>query len=357
LQPLVDTDGVFLREVFASQLGASRCLEEVLGDLEAQLAANLVGARALEKWFGTDALPRVERWADALLEVARNSVRENVLRAFSPQSAEDVLEDGTPLKLAMHVEDGCLVVDFAGSGAAPGSNLHAPRAVVIASVLYALRCVVGGALPLNEGVLDCVELRIPDGCVLAPTTPAAVCGGNVETSQRLVDLLLRVLNAQAGSQGTMNNLTLGGNDWSYYETIGGGAGAGAGFDGLSGRQVHMTNTRITDVEVLETRTPLQLVSFSLRERSGGAGQWVGGDGLERVFEAKDRVEVAILAGRRRTGASGMHGGGDGVPGADQIWRDESWVDAPRVFTVERGERFRICTPGGGGWGIPAEDSD
>ena len=119
----------------------------------------------------------------------------------------------------------------------------------------------------------------------------------------------------------------------------------------------MTNTRITDVEVFETRTPLQLVSFSLRERSGGAGQWVGGDGLVRVFEAKDRVEVAILAGRRCAGASGMHGGGDGAPGVDQIWRDGAWVDAPRVFTVERGDRFRICTPGGGGWGIPAEESD
>jgi 5-oxoprolinase (ATP-hydrolysing) len=347
---LVDAEGRFLRENLARQLAESRSLSEVLGDLEAQVAANLVGARALSEWFEGVSEEQVAAWAEILLETARNSVRENVLKGLVSATAEDKLEDGTLLRLSLHVENDRLVVDFAGTEPAPGSNLHAPRAVVVASVLYALRCVVGGRLPLNEGVLDCVELRIPDGCVLAPIAPAAVCGGNVETSQRLADLMLRALGAQACGQGTMNNLTLGGADWSYYETIGGGSGAGPGFAGLSGRQVHMTNTRITDVEVLESRVPVRLCGFTLRSGSGGSGRWPGGAGLVRSFEALAPMQVAILAGRRRAGAPGLSGGTDGRVGAEERWQAGGWVPAARVFTAEVGDRFRVCTPGGGGWG-------
>ena len=223
----------------------------------------------------------------------------------------DALDDGTPIRVALRVKGRRLEIDFAGSGAQVDGNLNAPRAVTIAAVIYVLRALVGEDIPLNAGCLRPVELRVPEHSVLAPDPERAVCGGNVETSQRVVDVLLGALGRLAACQGTMNNLTFGNDRFGYYETIAGGAGAGPGFAGASGVHTHMTNTRITDPEVLESRFPVRLVEFALRAGSGGAGRFRGGDGLVReleFLEPMQRVDPLRAARARAVRARGRRAG-------------------------------------------------
>jgi N-methylhydantoinase B/oxoprolinase/acetone carboxylase alpha subunit len=211
---------------------------------------------------------------------------------------------------------------------------------------------------LNEGSLRDVRIKIPEPSVLAPPGDRAVAGGNVETSQRVVDLFLRAAGVRASSQGTMNNLTLGGlhpngESWSIYETIGGGTGATRAQAGPGGQQVHMTNTRATDVEILETRAPVRVHEFSLRRGSGGPGAQRGGCGLIREIQVLEEAEACLLATRRDLGAPGLHGGGSGSPGLDRIianGRAQIWDGAPQKLLP--GTRIRIETPGGGGFGPP-----
>jgi 5-oxoprolinase (ATP-hydrolysing) len=227
-------------------------------------------------------------------------------------------------------------------------NLNAPRAVTIAAVIYVLRALVGEPIPLNSGCLRPVEIRIPEASVLSPSAGCAVAGGNVETSQRIVDVLLAAMGQLAGSQGTMNNFTFGDERFGYYETIGGGAGAGEGFDGASGVHTHMTNTRITDPEVLEARFAVRLLEFSLRRNSGGAGRWSGGDGLVRELEFLQPMRVSILSERRTRSPFGLNGGADGAPGRNLHNGRE--LPGKVSVDVETGDRIRIETPGGGGFG-------
>jgi 5-oxoprolinase (ATP-hydrolysing) len=204
-----------------------------------------------------------------------------------------------------------------------------------------------------------VELRIPPGSLLDPPPGSAVAGGNVETSQRVVDVLLGALGRVAASQGTMNNVAFGNERFAYYETLGGGAGAGEGFDGASGVHVHMTNTRITDAEILETRYPVRLRCFALRRGSGGRGRWSGGDGLVRAYEFLEPMTVSLLAERRALAPWGLRGGAPGSTGRDRLERaDGTVVDLPGklTFEVRRGDVLRIETPGGGGFGSPATTS-
>src|SRR5262249_42164899 len=227
---------------------------------------------------------------------------------------EDALDDGTPIRVRMSVRGRALEIDFAGTGPQVDGNLNAPRAVSVAAVIYVLRALVGEDIPLNSGCLRPVTLTIPSHSVLDPDPERAVCGGNVETSQRVVDVLLGALDRLAACQGTMNNLTFGNARFGYYETIGGGAGAGPGFDGASGVHTHMTNTRITDPEVLESRFPVRVIEFSLRAGSGGAGKWRGGDGLVRELEFLEPMHVSILSERRTRAPFGLAGGGPGATG-------------------------------------------
>ena len=239
-------------------------------------------------------------------------------------------------------------VDFAGTGPEVEGNLNAPSAVTVAAVIYVLRALVGEDIPLNSGCLRPVTIRIPEGSVLSPGPHRAVCGGNVETSQRIVDVLLGALGKLGACQGTMNNFTFGDSSFGYYETIGGGAGAGEGFDGASGVHTHMTNTRITDPEVLEVRFPVRLHRFSLRANSGGAGAWRGGDGLVREVEFLRPMRVSILSERRDRAPFGLRGGEDGAPGRNLHNGRE--IPGKCSRDVEAGDTIRIETPGGGGFG-------
>jgi 5-oxoprolinase (ATP-hydrolysing) len=225
--------------------------------------------------------------------------------------------------------------------------LNAPYAVVVSAVLYVLRCMAGRDMPLNAGCLRDVRIAVAPNSLLNPSPERAVSSGNVETSQRLVDCLFGALGVSAAGQGTMNNLTFGNSRFAYYETIGGGSGAGATFRGASGVQVHMTNTRITDVEVLEQRFPVRVVRFALRRGSGGIGRNPGGDGLIRELEFLQPVDVSIVSERRSYAPFGLRGGGAGKPGRNLL--DGRDIPGRVRFQAKSGERLRIETPGGGAY--------
>jgi 5-oxoprolinase (ATP-hydrolysing) len=284
---------------------------------------------------------------------------EEMLRAMPAGTCamDDALDDGTPLRVTITVAGGRAVVDFAGSGPRSRGNLNAPRAVTRAAVLYALRCLVGRDVPLNEGCLRPVEIRIPEGSILDPQPPDAIVGGNVETSMRIVDLVLGALGACAASQGTMNNVTFGTPERAYYETLGGGGGAGPAFDGASAIQLHMTNTRITDIEVLERRFPVVVRRFAVRRGSGGRGAHRGGDGLVREFEFLAPMDGGVLSERRARGAFGLAGGAPGTPGRNVLVRDgvETEMAGRAAFKLRSGDVLRVETPSGGGFGTEAND--
>jgi 5-oxoprolinase (ATP-hydrolysing) len=267
----------------------------------------------------------------------------------------DRLDDGTPIVVRLGVEGSHMRVDFEGTGPASRHNLNAPLAVVESAVLYVLRSLVAERIPLNGGCLAPVEIRVPPGCLLDPPRGAAVVGGNVETSQRVVDVLIGALGLAAASQGTMNNVAFGNADFGYYETIGGGAGAGPDFDGASGVHTHMTNTRITDPEVLESRYPVRLETFALRAGSGGRGRRRGGDGLVRRYCFLEDVTVSLLTERRDVSPWGLEGGEAGRPGINRVERADGSrevVAAKCSLTLRAGDRLVIETPGGGGFGRP-----
>jgi 5-oxoprolinase (ATP-hydrolysing) len=266
----------------------------------------------------------------------------------------DCLDDGTPIEVCLSVSGERMKIDFTGTGAAVPGNLNAPSAVVHAAVIYVLRSLVAERIPLNGGCLAPVEISIPAGSLLDPPRGAAVVGGNVETSQRVVDVLLGALGIAAASQGTMNNVTFGDETFGYYETIGGGAGAGPGFDGASAVHTHMTNTRITDAEVLEDRYPVRLAKFAVRHDSGGAGEYRGGDGIERCYEFTAPVRATLLTERRARAPFGLAGGDDGLAGSNTLLRRgaESEVLPPKCSVdLAPGDRLLVETPGGGGFGV------
>jgi len=340
--PLLDSGR--LRDIRALLVGC-REPDTVLADLRAQIASNAHAARLLVELGSPEV---IDAWMAHLQDVAEESVA-NLLQTLPTGEASDTLR-GIPLRVRLTTADGRLKVDFTGTGGPHSGNLNAPTAVVRAAVLYSLRVLVERPIPLNEGALRRVDLIVPRPSIVGPGPNAAVAGGNVETSQRLVDLLLRATGAYAASQGTMNNLTLGGADWAFYETVGGGQGASSRGPGASGRQVHMTNTRGTDPEVLEARLPLRVRRVQVRRDSGGAGTHPGGCGLVREIELCAPGTAALLASRREQGALGLAAGGQGQPGRDAIYTQGSWTDWDgSTIELRAGDRVRIETPGGGGW--------
>ena len=274
---------------------------------------------------------------------------------------EDRLDDGSPLRLTVAVEGDRAKLDFAGTGGVLPGNLNANRAIVTSAVLYCLRCLIDEDIPLNAGVLAPIEIMLPEGLLNPPgsTDPRncpAVGGGNVETSQRIVDCVFGALQTVAAGQGTMNNVLIGNERFCYYETICGGTGAGCGFDGADAVHSHMTNTRLTDPEVLESRYPVRLIRFCIRTGSGGDGQYRGGHGVIRELEFMEPLEVSILSQRRRTAPYGLCGGGAGRPGRNLLRRAPSGTveELPPIAraTIRPGDRLIIETPGGGGYGPP-----
>jgi 5-oxoprolinase (ATP-hydrolysing) len=348
-------DEAAVRHAFTSCRYPARALEQRMSDFRAQAAANAEGARLLHELCETHGAVTVSAFMGHVLDDGAAAMEE--LIAVLPPGRhvmEDALDDGTRLQVAIWREGERVVVDFAGTGPRSPGNHNAPRAVTRAAVLYALRTLMGREIPLNEGCLRPVEIRIPPGSLLDPVPPHAVVGGNVETSMRLVDLVLGALRACAASQGTMNNVTFGTRDLAYYETLGGGAGAGPDFSGASAVHLHMTNTRITDVEVMERRYPVVIRRFAVRHGSGGAGRHRGGDGLIREIEFLAAVDGGILSERRAAGAFGLEGGLPGLPGRNVLSRDGVETELPgrAAFTAGPGDVLRVETPGGGGYGSP-----
>lgn len=265
------------------------------------------------------------------------------------------MDYGASINVAVTVntEDRTATVDFSGTSDQQDNNFNAPLAITRAAVLYVFRCLVDDDIPLNEGCLKPLNIIVPDGCFLNPAYPAAVVAGNVETSQCIVNALLGALGASAGAQGTMNNLTFGNDTYQYYETLAGGMGAGDGFDGASAVQTHMTNSRLTDPEVLEFRYPVLVEEFAIRQASGGKGQWRGGDGVMRRLKFNEKMTASILSNNRVNAPFGLNGGDDGAVGRNSVERaDGSSEDlaASDEVIVSPGDTLIIETPGGGGYG-------
>ncbi|MEZ4224022.1 MAG: hydantoinase B/oxoprolinase family protein [Polyangiaceae bacterium] len=344
-------DGEFqdaaLRAVLESGPFPARDPDTNIADLQAQVAANHHGARLLAELDARYGTNTVERYMNHVRADAAERVRAALAAcSFETSSYRDCMDDGSAICARLSVQGGRLIIDCTGTAPAHPGNLNAPRAVTVAAVIYFLRCLVAERIPLNAGCLDPVELRIPRGSMLDPPAGSAVAAGNVETSQRIVDVLLAAAGLCAASQGTMNNLTLGNAKFQYYETIAGGAGAGPGYAGASGVHTHMTNTRITDPEVLERRYPMRLVAFALRPGSGGDGAFRGGLGIRREFELLEPMHGSLIADRRRHPPFGLEGGSPGATGSADL--DGAPLDG--TFEASAGSRLCILTPGGGGYG-------
>lgn len=346
-----------LRALLTGAVHPARNPDDNLADLEAMLAANRHGVALLRSLVVEQGVRGVEVSMAQLQATAAAKVRREI--AALPDGVHtfrDRMDDGTPVVVALEVSGDCLRVDFAGTGPVSRGNLNAPRAVVQAAVIYVLRSLVAERIPLNGGCLAPVELQIPPASLLDPPPGSAVVGGNVETSQRVVDVLLGALGRAAASQGTMNNVAFGDACFGYYETIAGGAGAGDGFDGASGVHTHMTNTRITDPEVLEVRVPVRLERFALRPQSGGNGKYRGGDGLIRCYRFQAPVTLTLLCERREVAPFGLAGGEPGAPGRNRIERangDVERVAGRATLRMDAGDALVIETPGGGGYGKAA----
>ena len=341
----------------------TRALTDNLSDLKAQVSANQKGIALLNELVQSHSLQVVQAYMKHLRENAGQSVRA-LLKKWEDKNkdekiihleAEDFMDEGSRIVLTVSIDtvSGSACFDFTGSSKEQPDNLNTPRAVTLSAILYCLRCLIDSDIPLNQGCLEPVEVVIPLNSLLDPSDNAAVVAGNVLTSQRITDVIFKAFNACAASQGCMNNLTFGNDHFAYYETIAGGAGAGPDWHGQSAVHTHMTNTRITDPEVLEQRYPVLLREFSIRKGSGGEGKFKGGDGVIREIEFLAPLKVAILSERRVYAPYGMQGGGPGEKGKNLlIKKDGSITDVGGKcqLEVEPGERIRICTPGGGSWG-------
>ena len=281
----------------------------------------------------------------------------NVIGSLADGEFISELDGGAEIRVAIRVDriKRTAVVDFTGTSPQQANNLNAPSAVCRAAVLYVVRTLVQQDIPLNAGCLRPLTIVIPAGCLLNPQFPAAVVAGNVETSQAIVDTLYGALGVLAASQGTMNNFTFGDEHLQYYETLCGGAGAGNDFDGCDAVHTHMTNSRITDPEVLEWRFPVRLEEFSIRRHSGGQGRHRGGDGVIRRIRFLQPMTAGILSGCRRVPPFGLLGGQPGALGRNTVIRHDGRIEPLEgcaETTLESGDRFEIATPGGGGYGAP-----
>ncbi|MCF6149774.1 MAG: 5-oxoprolinase [Candidatus Kuenenia sp.] len=357
------TRGTFQEEGIRELLKGSRRLEDNISDLQAQIAANQKGANLLQEMAQKYTLKTTQIYMQYIQDNAEKVVRE-MFKGLSRKKglnksvvlkAVDYMDDGSPIRLAITInrENGNTLFDFSETGAQVFANWNAPRAITISAIIYTLRCLIEKDIPLNQGFLNPITIKIPDGTLLSPSSEAAVAGGNVLTSQRIVDVIFKAFGVVAASQGCMNNLTFGNERISYYETIGGGAGAGASWHGQSGVHTHMTNTRITDPEILEFRYPVQLREFSLRKNSGGKGLFRGGDGLVREIEAREEFNAAILSERRVFAPYGMNGGENGAKGKNIFLQKNGGIfnlGGKNEIKMNQGDRIRIETPGGGGYG-------
>ncbi|MEX2242075.1 MAG: hydantoinase B/oxoprolinase family protein [Burkholderiales bacterium] len=331
-----------------------RNVQQNLADLQAQIAANEKGVQALREMVAHFGLEVVRAYMRHVQANAEESVRR-VIGVLKDGAFELPLDNGALIRVRISIgaDRRSAVIDFSGTSAQLPNNFNAPAAVSMAAVLYVFRTLVDDEIPLNAGCLKPLDVRIPAGSMLNPRYPAAVVAGNVETSQCVTDALYGALGIMAAAQGTMNNFTFGNDRYQYYETIAGGSGAGPDFDGTDVVQTHMTNSRLTDPEVLEWRFPVLLESFEIRDGSGGAGRHRGGHGAVRRVRFLEPMTAAILSNHRRVPPHGMAGGRPGAPGHNHVLRaDGSRVELGPTDRTEMaaGDVFIVETPGGGGYG-------
>lgn len=340
-----------------------RNADQLLADLQAQAAANQLGVEELQRLVRHQGLVEVRAYMRHVQANAAQAVRRAITR-LQGGSAVVSLDDGSRIQVAVMIDRQRrrARIDCSGTSPQHPGNLNAPLAITKAVVLYVFRCLVGEAIPLNAGCFEPLELVVPEGCLLNPRPPAAVVAGNVETSQALANALFLALGVQAAAQGTMNNLSFGNTERQYYETICGGTGAGRRpggslggepFTGASAVQSHMTNSRLTDPEVLEERFPVRLECFAIRRGSGGAGEWPGGDGVIRELRFLAPMTVSLLTGSRRVPPAGLAGGSPGACGRNQLLLPNGTsqeLPGCTELQVPAGALLRIETPGGGGYG-------
>jgi len=328
-----------------------------LNDLKAQVAANAMGVRELNKMIAHFGLEVVNAYMGHVQDNAAESVRR-VLDRLKDSWFEYPMDQGCVIRVKISVDKAAreAAVDFTGTSEQRGDNFNAPAPVTRAAVLYVFRVMVDDQIPMNAGCLRPIKIIVPEGSMLAPRYPAAVVAGNVEVSQAVTNCLFGALGALAAAQGTMNNLTFGNDRYQYYETICSGAPAGEGFDGASGVHTHMTNSRLTDPEILETRFPVVLEDFHIRENSGGKGRWRAGDGTSRTIRFREAMDCAILSGHRKVPPFGLFGGEAGEIGHNIVRRAsgarEELAGADQT-AVQAGDTITIVTPTGGGFG-PAD---
>jgi N-methylhydantoinase B/oxoprolinase/acetone carboxylase alpha subunit len=328
--------------------------EQNIADLRAQIAANEKGVQELHTMIDHFGLATVQAYMGHLQANAEESVR-SVIDKLSDGEFRLEIDGGEiiQVRISVDVRQRDVLIDFTGTSPQSPGNFNAPIAVTRAATVYVFRSLIAKNIPLNGGCLKPIQLKIPAACLLNPSYPAAVVAGNVETSQCVTNALYGALRVMAAAQGTMNNLSFGNDRYQYYETICGGAGAGKTFAGADGVQTHMTNSRITDPEVLETRFPVLIRKFAIRANSGGAGHFRGGHGVIRKIEFRQPMQVAILSNNRRLSPFGLMGGEAGEPGLNYVLRhtgEREPLQAVDELEVESGDVLVIETPGGGGFG-------
>jgi N-methylhydantoinase B len=365
-----------VRDIFELFYANTRVRDEREGDLRAQMAALETGRRRIGELSASTGRAIV---AAAMEELKRYSERlmSAVLRGLKPgiYRGRDFLDDDgfnsapIPIQVAITIRGGRAIVDFTGSAPQVRGPLNANYAITLSATFYVMKCIAAESVPPNEGLMRPIKLIAPPGSVVNALPPSAVAGGNVETSQRIVDVLMKALapaapdRIPAASSGSMSNLTVGGYDamrhrhFSYYETIAGGAGAADGHPGASGLHTHMTNTLNTPIEALEAYYPMRITEYRIRRGSGGRGRYPGGDGLIREMECLSESSVSVLTERRKLRPYGLNGGGQGEAGANFVIRHAKRVKLPGKANarLEPGDRVRIETPGGGAWGRPRKD--
>ncbi|MCB0255544.1 MAG: hydantoinase B/oxoprolinase family protein [Anaerolineae bacterium] len=348
-----------------------RTPEERAGDLRAQLAANATGVRRMGDLVTRHGMEEIERAMQALLDYAERMTRrllaglpDGTYRFRDLMDGDGVDAEPAAIAVAITIDGDAVLVDFTGTSPQRRGSINAVYAITLSATYYAFRCLLGQDVPTNSGCLRPIRLIAPEGTLVNARRPAPVAGGNVETSQRITDVLLGALaqaapdRVPAASQGTMNNLTVGGWDaergqpFAYYETTGGGMGARPGKDGVDAIHTHMTNTLNTPVEALEFAYPLRVQRYEIRRGSGGAGRWYGGDGIRRDLELLVDAQVTILSERRVLAPYGLAGGEPGAPGRNVLIQNGQETELPGKVTLaaEAGEVISLETPGGGGWG-------
>jgi 5-oxoprolinase (ATP-hydrolysing) len=354
------SNGVFAEKEMVDLLSAgpypARNVSQNISDLKAQIAANVKGEKGLKQLVRERGLGKTIQYMQHIQENSEGAVQKTLAR-LPVGSFECTMDDGAKICVQIRRDDtnGKTVIDFNNTSAQQPNNMNAPKAISKAAIMYVLRTLIDEDIPLSDGFLKPIEMIVPEHCLLNPDFPAAIVAGNVETSQQITDALYGAFGAMAASQGTMNNLTFGNEWYQYYETIAGGSGAGPCFDGASAVQTNMTNSRLTDPEVLENRFPVLLERFLIRSNSGGDGEYRGGDGALRQIKFLEAMTVSILSQRRSVSPHGLCGGEPGARGANYVLRRDGTrteLSSNDLTQVQPGDSVVIETPGGGGYGTP-----